>query len=166
METHLSWIYNLLSLFCHQAKERTWSLGGLPLPLCARCTGLYAGFLLGLISQAINGYSRTQLLPDKATLLLVIGAAAVMSGEGLASSLNLVYHSHLFRFCLGIAAGSGISFLLLPAVNYSLGMYRKISQNSRQLTWRRWPKIIFPLIISCFFHPGKGRMFFFGWQPV
>jgi len=34
---------------CHQQPARSFAAGGLPLPVCARCLGLYAGGALGLL---------------------------------------------------------------------------------------------------------------------
>ena len=39
------------SLVCHQAPYRTIQIGGKFLPLCSRCTGIYLGFLLGILYQ-------------------------------------------------------------------------------------------------------------------
>ncbi|MBO3839966.1 MAG: DUF2085 domain-containing protein [Thermoproteota archaeon] len=37
------------SLVCHQRPDRTLWMGGNYLPVCARCTGAYLGFLLGYV---------------------------------------------------------------------------------------------------------------------
>lgn len=34
---------------CHQMPERTFALGGVPLAACHRCTGIYAGLVLGVL---------------------------------------------------------------------------------------------------------------------
>lgn len=38
------------SRVCHQAAARSFSVRGVALPVCARCTGLYAGVPLGLLA--------------------------------------------------------------------------------------------------------------------
>ncbi len=37
------------SVICHQRTERSFHIAGAQLPVCARCTGLYAGAALGAI---------------------------------------------------------------------------------------------------------------------
>lgn len=39
-------IYAAASIVCHQRPERSFTLGGASLPVCARCTGLYVGALV------------------------------------------------------------------------------------------------------------------------
>jgi uncharacterized membrane protein len=38
-----AWAYRAGALVCHQQAGRSFARGGVPLPVCARCTGLYAG---------------------------------------------------------------------------------------------------------------------------
>lgn len=40
---------------CHQIPERCLDLGAGPLPVCARCAGLYAGGLAGLLISCLGG---------------------------------------------------------------------------------------------------------------
>jgi hypothetical protein len=49
-------VYRIGSLICHQRPERSFSLFGAQLPVCARCTGIYAGAAL----MAIIGSLRTR----------------------------------------------------------------------------------------------------------
>ena len=35
--------------FCHQLPERTLSLRGVPMLVCSRCAGIYAGIALGAL---------------------------------------------------------------------------------------------------------------------
>jgi len=35
--------------FCHRRKDRSLTISGYTFPLCARCTGLWLGFVMGLL---------------------------------------------------------------------------------------------------------------------
>ncbi len=41
---------------CHQITDRCLDLGAGPLPVCARCAGLYAGGLVGLLVTLLSGH--------------------------------------------------------------------------------------------------------------
>jgi uncharacterized membrane protein len=49
---------------CHQRPERSFHLSGVPMPVCARCTGLYAGlpvgFAAGFFSRRLRSAARTR----------------------------------------------------------------------------------------------------------
>ena len=40
---------------CHRISERSFHIGSLQLPLCARCSGMYLGAVMGLVFQSIVG---------------------------------------------------------------------------------------------------------------
>ena len=42
-------VYLTGSLLCHQRPERSFSLWGAQMPVCARCAGLYLGGALGVL---------------------------------------------------------------------------------------------------------------------
>ena len=45
----LAGTYHAGSLVCHQLPERSFHIGGVQMPVCARCVGLYAGAALGAL---------------------------------------------------------------------------------------------------------------------
>jgi uncharacterized membrane protein len=42
------------SLVCHQRVERTFWIGGSPMPVCARCTGIYLSGALGALAAWLS----------------------------------------------------------------------------------------------------------------
>ena len=67
-------------LFCHGIPERCFYVWGVPMPICARCTAIYAGlalavfafFVLPRMSEAAARFSRTAAAPanERAATLL------------------------------------------------------------------------------------------------
>lgn len=88
-------IFSLCGHVCHQQPERSFFLNGLQLPLCARCTGIYAG----LIAGAIAGFfpSGSYRMPA----ILVIGVIGL-------NALTLVtpFDSNELRYFLGLILGT------------------------------------------------------------
>jgi len=50
-----SWLRLAFRPACHQITERCLDLGAGPLPICARCAGLYAGGFAGLLITLVSG---------------------------------------------------------------------------------------------------------------
>jgi uncharacterized membrane protein len=71
---------------CHQQAERCLDLGFGPLAVCARCTGLYAGGLIGLLWAAATG---VVVRPRPRWLLIAIAANAIDVGAGFAGLSGL-----------------------------------------------------------------------------
>jgi uncharacterized membrane protein len=101
-----------LSVVCHQLPSRSFSLWGQPLALCARCTGIYGGLIVGLILYPfVRALGRTDL-PSRIYLLLALGPMFV---DFLLGLFHLVENTHLSRSLTGAIAGAGLAFYIVPA---------------------------------------------------
>jgi uncharacterized membrane protein len=108
------------SLICHQAAERTIRLGDTLLPLCARCTGIYLGFLIGILYQFAFWRTRLKELPSLKILLASALLLVFLIIHSAGSFLNLWISSNLMKLTLGLLGGSSIALLLFPVFNFSL----------------------------------------------
>lgn len=110
----------LFSPVCHQLAGRSFHIAGAVLPVCARCTGLYLGFLagsLGLIAFPLRARRRAFDPPPAAMLL----AAAIPSlVEGVGEISGLWTGSALARCLTGALFGSIVPFFFIPAADEML----------------------------------------------
>ncbi|MBN2303264.1 MAG: DUF2085 domain-containing protein [Anaerolineae bacterium] len=115
---------------CHRIEARTFHIHGdhghedRPLPLCARCTGIYLGVITGLGTFAARGRLRAGELPPKRVLALLLLMAAVYGADGLNSYLSLfdayhpIYQPHnTLRLITGAGFGLGMITIVLPVFN-------------------------------------------------
>jgi uncharacterized membrane protein len=56
---------------CHRLEFRSFHIGDRAVALCARCSGMYLGAVLGLVYQLVLGRRRTKLPPK--SILVVLG---------------------------------------------------------------------------------------------
>lgn len=109
---------------CHRIASHSLTIGGRQLPLCARCSGIYLGALLGLMTLVAAGRSRASRLPPLPVLLALIGGSALMGIDGVNSYLALFPDlPHLYepqnglRLATGALHGLTLSTTLLPLFN-------------------------------------------------
>jgi len=112
-------IGSFLSEICHQLPARTLAVAGVLLPACARCTGVYGGWLLAFLSYAVPGRRRIFLRhPSRAAAFLA--AAAVV--PGLADLLLTMYArsplDNVGRFLLALPFGWGGFVLVAGAASW------------------------------------------------
>lgn len=76
-------VYAAAGFVCHQRADRSFRSGGVKLPVCGRCAGLYAGALLGLLgagfrvrAPALRALLAAAAFPTAATLVLEASGAA------------------------------------------------------------------------------------------
>jgi uncharacterized membrane protein len=97
------------ALMCHRMPERVLAVMGVPLPLCSRCLGIWAGLS---IAAAIAWPA----LPLRALRWVVPAAAALMLAEVVTQDLGLhpVYHPTrlLSGLLLSVPIGGAIGRLL------------------------------------------------------
>jgi uncharacterized membrane protein len=112
---------------CDQIPSHSFFIDGQQLPLCARCTGIYLGFLVGLLGMALLGKLRASRLPPRPVTLLLLLAILAMAADGMNSVLGSLpgtpqaYEpSNTIRLATGMAAGISLALLLVPLANESL----------------------------------------------
>lgn len=115
---------------CHRIDVRSFFLGERQVPLCARCTGMYLGAVVGLAFQGVSR-SRHAGTPPRRVLALLGALVLAFGVDGLNSYLSLFSGApqlYLPRNELRLFTGSGmgiaVSAALFPAFN--------------QTVWRDW----------------------------
>jgi len=106
-----SLLYQSFSMICHQIPDRCWKLDGLPLGVCARCTGIYAGFLLGISIYPFLRAIENPSLPARRWLVLSVIPMIIDFGGGL---IGLFDNTHLSRAVTGAIAGFGAAYYIIP----------------------------------------------------
>ncbi len=93
--------------------ERCFSIGGLYLPVCARCTGIYFGFFTGWVLWRFVK-SDKRISPVSNLLLLVF--LLPLGIDGLLNTAHIINTPSLIRFFVGIMGGSIIARAMWPAI--------------------------------------------------
>ena len=111
---------------CHRIDLRSFHLGDRPLPLCARCTGMYLGALIGLGFHISSGRRKTGTPPVVVMMVLVILVAWFFIDGGNSFLALIIHHGILYepnntlRLFSGTGMGLVISAALFPAFNQTV----------------------------------------------
>ncbi len=114
-------IYKTFSHLCHQLPERSFFIAGHPFAVCARCTGLYAGFAAATLIYPFFGSLRRTHTPDRKWLFL---AAVPMAVDFSLGFFGIWENTHFSRLATGLLLGSVAVFYVLPGLA-ELSMYRR-----------------------------------------
>lgn len=119
-------LYNGFSVICHQQPERSFHAWGLPLAVCARCAGLYAGFAAGaVLCPLVRPLARTYA-PARGWLFL---AAAPTSVDFLLGLAGLWENTHLSRSLTAAVLGAVAALYVVPgAVDFATSRGRGLFQ--------------------------------------
>ena len=90
---------------CHQMPERSFFIGGYQLPLCARCTGILAGHVIGMVVSLFWDVS----------LLSLIGTIPLMI-DGTVQQFTSYESTNHRRLFTGILYGFGMMSACIHAV--------------------------------------------------
>lgn len=112
---------------CHRISERSFTIAGRQLPLCARCTGMYLGVALSFVVLGLAGRFRWAQLPPFKVLAVLVGFIALMGIDGVNS------YSHFFpnfphiyepqnwlRLVTGTGTGLAMGIFIFPALAQTL----------------------------------------------
>ena len=112
---------------CHRIDLRSFHLGDRQLPLCARCTGIYLGALLGMVTMAALGRGRAGGMPRRPVMIALIGFVGLMGIDGLNSYAtffpglpHLYEPQNWLRLITGTLNGLALAGLIYPVLNQTL----------------------------------------------
>jgi uncharacterized membrane protein len=108
------------------AQAHTVDMAGMRLPLCARNTGIYSGFLVTVLYLLALGRARAAKLPPWPILITLLAFIAIMAIDGFNSLLVDMFMPHLYtphnelRTLTGIGMGVAMAVLIFLMFNLSL----------------------------------------------
>jgi len=117
MDPFWSLLTFLGSAFCHQIPERSYALGDLQMPLCARCIGIQFGFLLSSIFLWTGARRFASGMPEKKALLVLTALFLAGALEAVFSYFGLSESDNLMRTVSGLLIGTPIPFVVVPLLN-------------------------------------------------
>jgi hypothetical protein len=119
-------LHDLFSLVCSQDASRSYTIAGVVLPFCQRCTGLYLGLGIGMVTQWISGSFRRGL-PSGAIFYVAVLCLMIMPVFGL----HWLDPGPAWRLWSGLIYGNAIAHLLMPAV-FTLGSQARQLRGGRR----------------------------------
>lgn len=110
---------------CHQIDARSFHFGDNKMPMCARCSGLFLGALLGVIFQFTRGRKGRMLSPPMMVLFGLFALAWVMDGINsflmLHPTLPALYATQNWtRLVTGTGMGLALAAILVPIFNQTM----------------------------------------------
>ncbi|MCL2491316.1 MAG: DUF2085 domain-containing protein [Coriobacteriia bacterium] len=109
---------------CHQMPERSFIYGGVQLPVCARCTGMYVGITITLVLLFVlyKGAQRVGL-PSTAFFVAAAIATFAIGFDGFGSYLGFYETNNFARILTGIMFGSAMGVVLYAILIESLAKF-------------------------------------------
>lgn len=101
----------LFRLMCHGRVERCLELFGAPMPICARCTGIYAGLLVGILA-----FWAVPLLRERVMRGVAFAATVPLAVDGLTQATGLRESTNGLRIATGLVAGLAFGLWILSAI--------------------------------------------------
>jgi uncharacterized membrane protein len=120
--------YFFFSGVCHQIPARSFHVWGEPLAVCARCTGVYAGFLAGTLVFPLipkgqvprgpvhKGQVRKGLKGDFPPAWILGSALLPATADFALGHFGLYDSGNVVRLITGLIPGAAASFFMIPAV--------------------------------------------------
>ncbi len=106
---------------CHQLPERSFFGGAHQVPVCARDTGIYLGFVVSFAIVTLFARGRRPVMsPAKWLIAVGVLLIAAMGVDGLTSYAGLRTTTNELRLATGIGAGYAIALFIVPMLNSEL----------------------------------------------
>jgi uncharacterized membrane protein len=106
-------LYQMFAKVCHQIPERAFSLEGHPLAVCARCTGIYFGFVAGVLVYPLVRSLRRGDAPARKWLFVAAAPALLDFALGF---FGIWENTHWSRSVTGALLGAVAAFYVVPGL--------------------------------------------------
>lgn len=146
---------------CHRISERSFHIGDRQLPLCARCSGMYLGAMIGLTYQVIARRRRQNFPPWSVSIPLVLFVIAfgidgansylylikTIAPGALSQVPNLYIPNNTLRLFTGSGMGLGLAAILFPAFNQTVWVE---ADERPAITWKDLLILVGILVLANF----------------
>ncbi len=112
---------------CHQFPSHSFTVNGQQLPLCARCTGIYLGAIMGLAGFFLLGRQRSVAWSPTPVLAVLVSFIVILGVDGINAFLHdlpnvpsLYEPQNWLRLITGTFHGLAMIAILMPVVNETL----------------------------------------------
>jgi uncharacterized membrane protein len=102
----------IFSFLCSQDASRSFTIAGHLMPLCQRCTGLYAGMGISFVWLLVSR-NRQKGLPPRSAIYINVACLLTMPVFGF----HFLDPGPSWRFWSGLIYGNALVYLLLPATS-------------------------------------------------
>jgi uncharacterized membrane protein len=131
-------IYQTFSHLCHQLPERSFFIKGHPFAVCARCTGIYAGFAGAAVLYPLARSLRHIEAPARKWLFI---AAAPLAIDFAIEFSGVWHNTHSSRFVTGALLGAVALFYVMPGLlDLSLRSWKRGSDSTTKIVTGHAPE--------------------------
>jgi uncharacterized membrane protein len=124
-------LYRFYGVVCHQFASRSIVIHDHSLAVCARCSGIYVGFLAGVIAVRMSQPLRNR---EWRPVLLLAVSVIPMVFHVVGEMTGIVEPSLTLRSVTGVWFGTGISFLLHRSLAAAMESLISIIKKRYELT--------------------------------
>lgn len=130
---------------CHRIPARSFLINDRPMPLCARCSGMYLGALLAM--GYLSSFGRRGGMPPLKIAAVLVAFVAAFGIDGANSYLHFfpqvegLYEPHnILRLVTGTGVGLGIGSVLVPVIHQTL--WQTYDRHPALAGWRQFLPLI------------------------
>ena len=132
VDAFLHWLgYGL----CHQLPARSFFGGGHQLPVCARDTGIYFGFVISMfVLAAIDRGRHRGELPRRWVLAIGVALVGFLAWDGVTEYAGLRTTTNGLRLITGLGLGFALTLVVMPLLRSQL--WRRVDPGRVLDGWR------------------------------
>jgi len=159
-------LYIISYALCAQNPSHSFFYQGMQLPLCARCTGTYLGFLVIFIFWLWSKKKKNYFPPSWGIITFLLLFILYFAFDGISSALHANYVTNLTRFLSGLFFGKSLGLFLMMVINHSL--WGKLKNRQKIISWRKFIILVLINVLLFFLAFFKISLFFYfaGWLSI